>query len=125
MYKLPEHAPPDGSKAIVAWHILIAYQGATGAPDSVTRSREDARKLAVSLTEAVGAGADFEELALKNSDDPRVKTDHGKLVKMGRPQMEKEHSKAFSDFAFALYKFETGHEPLDTPAGFEVVRRME
>lgn len=117
----PKHPPPDNSASIVAWHVLVAYRGAAGAPASVTRSKDEARALASTVQLQVAAGADFDAVALKYSDDPNVKVDHGKLGKISRNQRDK----AFTDYAFALLKFETGPIPLDTPAGFEVIRRME
>jgi hypothetical protein len=117
----PKHPPPDNVTSIVVWHVLIAYQGAAGAPATVTRTKDEARALAGTVQLQVAAGADFDTVALKYSDDPNLKTDHGKLGKIGR----NERDKAFTDYAFALLKFETGPVPLDTPAGFEVIRRME
>ena len=117
----PKHPPPDNAKSIVVWHILVAYQGAAGAPASVTRTKDEAKSLANVIQLQVAAGADFDSLALKYSDDPNVKTNHGKLGKIGRNQMDK----AFTEYAFALLKFETGPIPLDTPAGLEIIRRME
>ena len=119
--RVPPHPPSDNAKSIVVWHILIAYQGAAGAPASVTRTKENAKELAGTVRAEMSAGADFEALALKYSDDPKVKTDHGKLGKIGRTQLDK----AFTEYAFALMKFETGPIPLDTPAGLEIIRRME
>ena len=117
----PNHPPPDNTKSIVVWHILIAYRGAAGAPNTVTRTKDDAKALAASIDVQVRAGGDFDGLASKYSDDPKVKTNHGKLGKIERNQMDK----AFTDYAFALLKFETGPVPLETPAGFEIIRRME
>lgn len=117
----PKHPPPENVASIVVWHVLIAYQGAAGAPASITRTKDEARALASTVQLQVAAGADFETVALKYSDDPNLKTDHGKLGKIGRNQRDK----AFTEYAFALLKFETGPVPLDTPAGFEVIRRME
>ncbi len=119
--RVPPHPPSDNAKSIVVWHILIAYKGAVGASASVKRTKEEAQALAGNVVSQVAAGADFEPLALKFSDDPKVKTDHGKLGKIGRNQRDK----AFTEYAFALLKFETGVTPLDTPAGFEIIRRME
>jgi len=50
-------------------HILIAYKGALRAPENVTRTREDAQKLASELVARARAGESFEELARKYSDD--------------------------------------------------------
>lgn len=100
---------------------MIAYRGAVGAPASVMGTKDEARSLAGTVQLQVAAGADFDTVALKYSDDPNVKTNHGKLGKIGRTQLDR----AFTEYAFGLLKFETEPVPLETPAGFEVIRRME
>lgn len=49
-------------------HILVAYAG-SGASQTVTRSKEQAKKLADSLTAVIKKGGKFAELVEKHSDD--------------------------------------------------------
>jgi peptidyl-prolyl cis-trans isomerase D len=68
---------PDSMKAE---HILIAYKGALRADPSLTRSKEQAKKLADSLYRVLKRNpAKFKTLADKFSNDGSVKTNHGNL----------------------------------------------
>jgi hypothetical protein len=117
----PPRPPSDNAKQISASHILIAYQGALNAAPTVTRSKDEARALAQRVQLLARAGEDFGDLALKYSDDPGVHENHGDLGKITRVQMDKP----FTDAAFNLIKMEVGMDPLETPAGFEIIRRTE
>ncbi len=75
-----------------AAHILIAYQGAYRA--SVSRSKEDAGKLVEKLRAEAVNGKDFNELALKNSDDPSAATNRGDLGFFTADRMVPEFSAA-------------------------------
>jgi peptidyl-prolyl cis-trans isomerase D len=67
---------PDSIKAS---HILISYQGARSS-ENVTRTKEDAKRLADSIYSAVKSTPSFFiRLALKYSDDPSVKQNNGNL----------------------------------------------
>jgi len=67
---------PDSIKA---QHILVAYNGAYGA-DSVTRTKDDAQKLADSLLNILQKkNSNLETLATTFSDDPSVATTKGDL----------------------------------------------
>ena len=101
-----------------ASHILIAYKGAQRAPATVTRSRAAARQLAAGLARRVqrkpGQFADF---ARKHSDD-RSGT-HGGYAGTwaagdGDPQFER-----------AVSRLKAGEisGPVETPAGFHIIRR--
>ncbi len=117
----PPRPPSDNAKQIKAWHILIAYQGASNAPPGVTRSKEEAQALAAHIAVQARAGADFEELVKKYSDDPSAKTNKGYLGVITRDQMPK----AFTDVAFGLLKPEVAMEPVETPLGFHIIKRTE
>jgi len=75
-----------------AAHILIAYQGAFRA--SVSRSKEEAQKLVEKLRAEAVSGKDFNELALKNSDDPSAATNRGDLGFFTADRMVPEFSAA-------------------------------
>jgi peptidyl-prolyl cis-trans isomerase NIMA-interacting 1 len=105
---------------IGASHILVAYQGATRAKPTVTRTKEDARKLAESLAErARQPGTDFAQLAREASDGP-TGIEGGALPKFGRQQMVKP----FSDAAFALQPGQISNV-VETNFGFHIIKRTE
>ena len=118
---IPARPPSDHAVEIKASHILIAYQGARGAGPGVTRSREEAKGLANHVDIQARAGADFEQLVLKYSDDPQARSNRGNLGKFGRAQFDK----AFSDAAFELMKQEIAIEPVETDSGFHIIKRTE
>ena len=113
--------PSDNAKQIKAYHILIAYKGALRAGPSVTRSKEEALALANHVDIEARAGADFEALVLKYSDDPDAKTNRGYLGQITRTQMVKP----FTDAAFGLMKQEIGVDPVETAFGFHIIKRTE
>lgn len=105
---------------IGASHILVAYQGATRAKPTVTRTKEEARKLALSLAErARQPGMDFATLAREASDGP-TGIEGGALPKFGRQQMVKP----FSDAAFALQPGQIS-DVVETNFGFHIIKRTE
>ncbi len=68
---------PDSMKAT---HILISYKGAMMAGDNVTRTREQAEKLADSLLTVVKKSpGKIEQLASEMSDDPSAENNKGDL----------------------------------------------
>ena len=70
-------ARPDSMKAS---HILVMYKGSFNAGENVTRSKEDAKKMADSLLAVVEADkSKFENLAIELSDDPSVAENKGDL----------------------------------------------
>jgi len=115
----PPPAPPP-EEQVGASHILIAYKGAMRANPSITRSKEDAQKLASKLQAQAKGGADFGALAEKYSDDPTAKTGKGSLGKFSKSTMVKP----FADAAFALKPGEIS-SVVETPFGFHVIKRTE
>jgi parvulin-like peptidyl-prolyl isomerase len=115
------HPPPDNAKQIKAWHILIAYKGAQDADPKVTRSRAEAKALAEHVAMDARAGADFEGLVAKYSDDPKAKTNRGNLGELTRTSMVKP----FTEAAFGLMKQEIGYQPVETVFGFHIIKRTE
>jgi parvulin-like peptidyl-prolyl isomerase len=115
-------APPSdaANEQIGASHILIAYKGALRAAPTITRSKEDAQKLANTVLAQAKAGAKFGDLAVKYSDDPGGKQGQGSLGKFGRMQMVKP----FADAAFALKPGEVS-SVVETPFGFHIIKRTE
>lgn len=113
-------AAPHQPEQIAASHILVAYQGATRAKPTVTRSRDEARRLAEQLSaKAHEPGADFARLARESSDAP-TGIEGGALPKFHRQQMVKP----FSDAAFALKPGEISGV-VETNFGFHIIKRTE
>ncbi len=121
---LPSAAPApsvvDAPSAVAAQHILVAYRGAKGAPKTVTRSKEDARKRATEVLQRVRAGEDFTALVKVYSDDPGAAERMGSVGKFTREKMDR----AFSDAAFAL-KVDEVSGVVETPFGFHLIKRNQ
>ncbi len=104
---------PDG--LVMAGHILILLkQKATEAQQQEAKRRID------SVYTALQAGADFEELAKKVSQDPGSAARGGMLGWFSRNQMVKE----FEDAAFALQPGELS-KPVLSPFGWHVILMKE
>lgn len=115
----PTVAPTaSGPQIAGAVHLLIAYKGAQFAPKEVTRSKEEAKKLAQELlTKIKDKKATLGELASKQSDDPsKVAAGAiGNFEKLAMPE-------AFSN---AVFSMEVGaiSDVVETPRGFHIIQR--
>ena len=101
-----------------AAHILISYKGSARAKPDVTRTKEEAEKLATELTEKAKAdGADFAALAKEHSNGPSG-PDGGDLGTFPSGQM-------VPAFEEALNTLEVGGVvgPVQTQFGFHVIKR--
>ena len=108
-----ESIGPDG--LIQPAHILIMLQQkATEAQQKEAKQRID------SIYQALKAGADFEELAKKVSQDPGSGRRGGLLGWVGRNQLVKE----FEDAAFALQPGEMS-QPVLSPFGWHIILMKE
>jgi peptidyl-prolyl cis-trans isomerase D len=101
-----------------ARHILVAYEGASRAKESVTRSKSQARKEAYALLRKARSGSDFAQLARENSDGPSGPSG-GDL-----PEFTKEDMVApFSDFVFRNRKGAKG--VVETEFGYHVIEVLD
>jgi parvulin-like peptidyl-prolyl isomerase len=105
---------------IGAKHILVMHAQSERRPENVTRSREEASKRAQECLVQIRAGADFDDMVGKCSDEPGAADRGGDLGVFDRTSMVK----AFSDVAFAL-KIGEVSELVETPYGFHIVKRTE
>ena len=111
-------ARPNDEEKVEASHILISHKDAPRA--RVTRTKEEARKLAEQVLAEVKKGGDFGQLAAKYSDDPGSKQREGKLGSFSRRRMVKP----FADAAFALKPGETS-DLVETPFGYHIIKRTK
>lgn len=86
-----EEAAPETATAS---HILVRYVGTLRAGPDVTRSKEDAKKLAEDIAAKAKRGADFAALANEYTEDPSGRGRGGKLGTFGRGRMVPEFDRA-------------------------------
>jgi len=83
---------------VKARHILIAFKGSPAAvPGKKELTEEEAKAKAEDLRKQLAGGANFEELAKKESDDTGSGARGGDLGSFGRGQMVEEFEKAAFD----------------------------
>jgi peptidyl-prolyl cis-trans isomerase SurA len=111
--------PLGGPTQIGARHILVAYHGAQRAAPEITRSREEAQKLAQQILREARAGADWEALWRQHSNEPGGHPG-GDLGTFGRGQMVP----AFEHAAFSLTIGQIS-DVVETPFGFHVIQRVK
>lgn len=104
---------------IRARHILVAFQGAFGAPASLRRTREEAWERIHGLVARIEGGEDFASVARVASDDGSG-AQGGDLGAVARGAMQ-------ADFEAAAFALPVGGRSavLETPFGFHVIERTE
>ncbi|MCC6741607.1 MAG: peptidylprolyl isomerase [Planctomycetia bacterium] len=112
-------AKPEIAVRWRASHILIRWKGTTRCPPGVTRSKDEARKLAEDLLRQLEEGADFAKLATGNRDCPS-KAKGGDLGVFGPGQM-------VPAFEAALKGLEVGKLSgiVETEFGWHVIKRTK
>jgi parvulin-like peptidyl-prolyl isomerase len=99
--------------------VLIPYQGATGAAEDVTRTKEQAKTEAGEVRTMALQGSDWFDLARRYSSCPSSEKG-GDLGRFGRGVM----TRPFEEAAFALKVDEIG-PVVETEFGFHVIQRTE
>jgi peptidyl-prolyl cis-trans isomerase C len=103
---------------VTAKHILIAFKGSPAAqPGKPELTEEQAKAKAADLKKQIAAGASFEELAKKESDDTGSGANGGELGEFNHGQMVKE----FEDAAFAT-KVGDVTDPVRTQYGYHLIK---
>jgi len=111
--------PATPPETATASHILIRYAGALRTTAEVTRTKDDARKLAELVArKAKVRGADFQKLANEYTEDPSGKGTGGKLGTFPRGRMVPE----FDQPVFALKPGDVSGL-VETPFGFHIIKR--
>lgn len=105
-----------GQDQMEASHILLAYKGATAAPDRVTRTKEEALALARDIRRRLDEGADFAALAKEYSDDGSGQKG-GSLGTFARGAMVAP----FEAAAFALPQ-DGISDPVESQFGYHIIR---
>jgi parvulin-like peptidyl-prolyl isomerase len=128
----PEAVKAKEPDRVTVQHILIAFQGSI--PESkVTRSKEEAQKLAEQLFERAKKGEDFDALVKKYTDDqyPGIY----KMSNAGVPsdESQQEYSrtrmvKSFGDVGFSLPVNGIGlaaYDPQKSKYGWHLIKRLK
>lgn len=122
------NAEPD---YITVQHCLIGFRGSIpGKP--IDRSKEEARALATQLLADVKAGANFEEVIRKNTNDspPGIykMANYGKMP-TGKGMFERDGMvPAFGKTGFPLQVGEFGlaeYDSRESPFGWHIIKRLE
>jgi len=115
-FKIAKTLSKDGEKSVKSSHILIAYKGASRAKPEVTRTREEAEKIAKDLLKEVNKD-NFADKAKENSDGPSA-TKGGELGFYKQGQLATE----FNDFIFDDKNKVGKIELVETSFGFHIIK---
>jgi peptidyl-prolyl cis-trans isomerase SurA len=109
---------PDAVQEFAGAHILIMYEGSQRAPETVTRTKEEALELATELAERAQKGEDFAALAREYSDGPSG-PNGGNLGIWQKGRMVPEFDAAMADLDIGEVS-----DPVETAFGYHVMLRM-
>ena len=103
-----------------ASHILLMHKESKRVPPTVTRTKDEAKKLADEIYKKLKGGADFAELAKEHSDCPSGKQKGGNLGIFPANRM----APAFTEGVKGITVGEIT-EPVETPFGYHIIKRQE
>jgi parvulin-like peptidyl-prolyl isomerase len=106
--------------SIAASHFLVMYKGSMRAPETVTRTKDEAKARALEGLAKVKKGEDFAKVVGEYSDEPGAAQRGGALGDFTADRMVKP----FSDAAFNL-KVGQVSGLVETPFGFHVIKRTK
>jgi len=126
----PQSQPAAEPEHIVVQHILISFAGKLPGKD-VTRTQEEAKKLAYEVLERARKGEDYDALVAKYTDDqaPGV---YG-MANLGVTPRAGEYPRnrmvaAFGDVGFKLKVGDIGIADFDaktSPYGYHIIKRIQ
>ncbi len=105
--------------------ILIAYKGAVKAEASVTRTQDEAKKLAASIqAKATANPANFDKLVKQYSNDTATKNKAG-INSTPVTANSKVYVKEYTDAAMALQKANDISAVIPTTFGYQIIKAIE
>jgi hypothetical protein len=118
---------------VTVQHILIAFKGSLPNDTKVTRSKEDAEKLALQVFERAKAGEDFAAMVKTYTNDsyPGIYKMTNIGVTPDRSKQEYSRTgmvKAFGDVGFSLEVGGVGlavYDPATSKYGWHIIKRLE
>lgn len=118
---------------VTVQHILIAFKGSLPNDQKVTRSKEDAERLALKIFERAKAGEDFAAMVKMYTNDsyPGIYKMSNTDVTPDRSKQEfsrKGMVKAFGDVSFGLEVGGVGlavYDPATSKYGWHIIKRLE
>jgi len=127
----PQAAAEPGR--VTVQHILIAFKGSIPDDQKVTRSKEDAERLALQVFERAKAGEDFAAMVKTYTNDsfPGIYKMTNKGVEADRAKHEFPRTgmvPAFGDIGFSLGVGEVGlavYDPARSKYGWHIIKRLE
>jgi len=103
-----------------ASHILLMHKESKRVPPTVTRTKDEAKKLADEIYKKLKGGADFAELAKEHSDCPSGKQKGGNLGIFPANRMAPAFTEGVKGIAVGEIT-----EPVETPFGYHIIKRQE
>jgi len=116
----PAVAETTKPTSVEASHFLVMYKGSMRAPETVTRTKDEAKARALEGLAKLKKGEDFAKVVAEYSDEPGAGQRGGALGSFTPERMVKP----FSDAAFAL-KVGQISGLVETPFGFHVIKRTK
>jgi len=118
---------------VTVQHILIAFKGSLPDDTKVTRSKEDAEKLALQVFERAKAGEDFAAMVKMYTNDsyPGIYKMTNKGVTPDKSKQEYSRTgmvRAFGDVGFSLEVGGVGlavYDPATSRFGWHIIKRLE
>jgi NIMA-interacting peptidyl-prolyl cis-trans isomerase 1 len=114
-----ERSPSEPDRISVK-HVLVKYDGAKGAPATVTRTREQACLRAEEALAKLKDGTSFADVVAQYSDESGAATREGSIGTIERADV----APAFADAAFQLHMREVS-AVVETAFGFHLILRVE
>lgn len=106
-------------------HLLVSYKGATGAADTITRTKEDAKRIADDELKTVrDQNADFTKEVMDHSDDPSKIDNKGVFSDQIIGESDTAKNAFVKEFNDAIVAARPGQiiGPVETAFGYHIIR---